>query len=215
MNIRSANHIKLIFVKGLPFLLLYCLLWSHPVTVSAEPLVGTDEESSESNYVLRAGDKIKLTIYPEDEYIKGGETEISTEGNVTIPVVGKVNILDKTLTEAQKAIAKELEAGYFVDPEVVIEVIKFKDMNVVVLGQVKRPGTYPFPPGKNRFTLLEAISLAGGFSDIANVKKIQIVRIGNQGKSQVSANADDIIKGKDQDIELRQGDVIHVPESFF
>jgi len=169
-----------------------------------------------NNYVLTVGDRVKITIYPEDEYIKGSEVEISTEGNVTIPIVGKIPVAGKTIIDAQREIARVLEDGYFVEPEVLIEVIKFSELQVVILGEVKKPGTYSFPPGSNRLTLLQAISMAGGFSDIANIKKIKIIRKLKNGRSKkINANADSIISGKDEDVELEAGDIIHVSESMF
>ncbi len=188
--------------------------------VFASNMANESSSSARSNgrndYILKAGDKISLTVFPTDEFIKGGEMEISPEGNVTIPVVGKVLIAGKSVIEAQETIVDILQEDYFIDPEAVIEVLDYEDLKVVILGQVRKPGNYSFPPGANQLTLLQCISLAGGFSDIANIKKIKIMRKNESGKAEkISANANDIIEGKKQDIILKPDDVIHVPESFF
>lgn len=180
---------------------------------SAHLLRGGGSES----YEIKAGDKIAVTIYPIDESIKGGEMEVSSEGNITIPVVGKVEIGGLNVIEAERKLAAILEADYFVDPEVVIEVLEFKDLKVVLLGQVRKPGTYSFPPAENEFTLLEAIALAGGFTEIANIKKIKIMRSveGSEKNEKMRANADKIIQGEEPDVRLQEGDIVHVPESLF
>ncbi len=173
------------------------------------------ESDEEDSYTVQKGDRIKVTIYPGDEYLKGGEMEVSSEGNITLPLVGKIPIAGKSVIDAEKAVARIVGADYLVDPEVVIEVLRYKQSSVVLLGQVRKPGTYTFPEGSTRLSLLQAIALAGGFSDIANIKKIKIVRRTADKSRVIRANADSIISGKSQDIDLESGDVIHVMESLF
>lgn len=189
-------------------LLLLVLLCGGIVPAGAE--TGPDD-----SYQLQPGDRVAIKIYPEDEFIKGSETEISTEGNITIPLVGRVPVGGKSVAEAEKILAAILDRDYLVDPEVVIEVLEYKTLNFVVLGEVKKPGTYQFPPGKTSLTLLQAISEAGGFSDIANIKKIVIRRKTSGRETVLHANADNIIRGRDPDVQLQAEDIVHVSESLF
>lgn len=186
---------------------------SHAVTEGVSPALLQDEEND--LYVLRTGDKVHIRIYPEDDYLKGGEMEVSSEGNITLPLAGKIKVVGQTVIEAERSITKLLSADYLVSPEVVIEVLEYKKQNFVVLGQVKKPGTYQFPPGTSKLTLLQAMSMAGGFSDIANSKNIRVIRKTGAHKEVLRANAEAIIKGDDPDIELQAGDVINVAESLF
>lgn len=165
------------------------------------------------SYPLQPGDKISIKIYPEDEFIKGGETEVSSEGTVTLPLIGKVPVVQKTVQEAEHAVAALLEQDYLVDPQVVIEVLKYQSGNFVVLGQVMKPGTYTFKPGAMNVTLLEAISTAGGFSEIANIKKIKIRR--KTTGEVLDVNAEEIISGRRPDLLINADDVVHVSESLF
>lgn len=167
---------------------------------------------------IQVEDRLRVKIYPEDEYIKGGEVEVSTEGTITLPLVGKITVQGRRVSEAEEEIARILQKDYLVSPVVVIEVMKRvseKDKKTAsILGQVHKPGSYEIPSDKG-MTLLELISQAGGFTEIANVKKIKIIRK-EGGKAQgIHANAESIISGKDPDIELRPDDVVHVGESFF
>lgn len=179
-----------------------------------------DEEESEV-VTLRPGDRVFIKVYPEDEYIKGGEMEISSEGNITLSLVGKVNVAGMTIADAEKKIAQMIDADYIVNAEVVIELKKDEKAaelstdNVVVLGEVRKPGTYPLPADHTKFTLLRAISLAGGFTDIANVKRVKIVRKVQGKKESMQVNVEDIFNGNAPDVELKNGDVINVPESLF
>ena len=170
------------------------------------------------SYRIQAGDKLTIKIFPEDPYIKGGDMQVSPDGNVTLPLLGKISLLGKTVNEAQEVLRQILNRDYLVDPEVTVEMMESKERSFVVLGQVKKPGTYQFPAGSTKFSLLEAISQAGGFSDIANSKKIKILRQQRDktsAKKVIQANAEAIIGGQEPDVELEEGDVINVVESLF
>ncbi len=175
----------------------------------------SDLDKAPNDYILQAGDVVLIKIYPEDEYIKGGKMEVSSEGNITLSLVGKVTVAGKSVVEAEREIAEILNRDYLVDPEVVIELEQHKKQNVVLLGQVRKPGTYEMPIGAKKMTLLQAVSLAGGFSEIANIKKIKIVRQAEGKNEVIRANADAIISGSEQDVDLEPGDVISVSESLF
>ena len=193
---------------------------AKPATPAPEPKSAdrVQKPNLEKDYILQTGDHIKITIYPEDDLIKGATMEISSEGNITLPLVGKVAVAGKPSTEAEHAIAEILDRDYIVNPEVVIEVVEKygaeKEKTVVLLGQVKNPGSHPFPKTEH-FTLLQAIAIAGGFSDIANIKKIKIIRGGAEKGEVLRANAEDIISGNKPDIDLEDGDIINVAESLF
>lgn len=194
-----------------------------PKGIGGAPAENTSDVKmvDKETYLLRGGDKLTIKIFPEDPYIKGGEVQVSPEGNVTLPLMGKVPLAGKSVSEAQLVIQQILDRDYLVNPEVTIEVMETKqkaaDRSFVFLGQVKKPGTYQFPEGAAKFSLLEAISLAGGFSDIANIKKIKILRpqSNTNVKKILHANADAIISGHDPDIEIEEGDVISVSETLF
>jgi polysaccharide export outer membrane protein len=176
------------------------------------------EAPKKASHPLAVGDRILVKIYPEDQYIKGGEMEVSSEGNIALPLIGKVSVEGKQIPEVEREIVARLLDGYFVDPLVVIErAVKEQETRAVsVLGQVKQPGQVSFPVGGEPLTLLKAISMAGGFSEIANAEKIKVVRRTAGGETQViRANAESIISGKDPDIELQPEDVVHVGEAIF
>jgi polysaccharide export outer membrane protein len=94
-----------------------------------------------------------------------------------------------------------------------IEVIEAARISII--GQVQRPGSYPFRKG---ITLMEAIGMAGGFSDIANIDGTSVIRLEEgKKKSIIRIRVSDITKrgDKSKDILLQPGDTIVVPESLF
>lgn len=170
--------------------------------------------------VLAVGERLRVKIYPEDEFIKGTETDVSSEGDVTLPLIGKVRVEGLKVVEAERKIVDILAQDYLVNPVVVIEVVEKPvaekpKVKVSILGQVQKPGTYEFPADQ-KLTLLQSISTAGGFTDIANAKNIKIIRKKEGEKAEsLRANAESIIAGQKPDVELEAGDVVHVGESFF
>ena len=170
---------------------------------------------------IEVGDKVTVKIYPEDQYIKGGEMEVSSEGTITLPLLGRITMQGLTIPQAEQKLTEMLAKDYLVNPVVVVEVadriIEKKERakkSLSILGQVQKPGSYDFPETE-KMTLLELISKAGGFTDVANAKNIKIIRKNNDKTTAIRANAESIIAGKDPDVELKPDDVIHVGESFF
>lgn len=182
---------------------------------SAFPALLYSENAGEvdSSYILQTGDRIDIKIYPEDEFLKGGEAEVSSQGYVTIPLVGKIKAANQSVLDVENQIAEILAEDYIANPQVVIEVLQYQASTFAVLGQVSRPGSYELPVGGRKMTLLEAISTAGGFNDIANIKKVKIMRKSTGDVLRV--NVENIISGNEQDIEILHDDVIHVSESLF
>lgn len=189
-----------------------------PSDEAAAPTKDEGKVASGKDRMIAVGDRVRVKIYPEDEFIKSSETEVSSEGAISLPMIGQVKVLGLKVVDAEREIVKLLAEDYLVNPVVVIEVVEAEagkgKRSVSILGQVQKPGSYDFVGGQ-KLTLLRVISMAGGFTDIANASKIKVIRK-EKGKSRViRANAEAIISGKNPDIELEPGDVIHVGESFF
>jgi polysaccharide biosynthesis/export protein len=88
------------------------------------------------------------------------------------------------------------------------------EITVYCLGEVSKPGAISFKSNE-RITVLTAIAHAGGLTDRAS-KKIMVKRAApSDGHAEITVDYNKIIAGKEPDIELRQGDVIVVKESFF
>ena len=100
---------------------------------------------------------------------------VSDSGFVEIPVVGRVDVLNKTLEEAKTAVS-EKAAKYLKDATVIIKLISFK---YSVMGEVTRPGVYQ--NYNNQLTVLEAISNAGDISPYGDRRKVLVIRPGNEG----------------------------------
>jgi polysaccharide export outer membrane protein len=89
-----------------------------------------------------------------------------------------------------------------------------KAQGFFVLGEVKSPGAYKLD---HETTILEGITLAGGFTNIASPGRTRIIRTTPKGEEVIQVDMNEIIKQgrRDKAIRLRENDVIVVPESFF
>ncbi len=101
--------------------------------------------------------------------------DVSDSGYVEIPVIGKVEVAGKTISQAKQAI-QEKSNIYLKDATVILKLISFK---YSVFGEVLRPGVYY--NYNNQLTVLEAISMAGNLTDFGNREKITVIRPTRQG----------------------------------
>jgi len=89
---------------------------------------------------------------------------------------------------------------------------EYRSKFVNILGQVKSPGTFPLVPG---FTLVQAISKAGGPSPIADSDNVRLTRTTNGERRTLRVSLRSITEGRSPDIPLQSGDVITIAERVF
>ena len=112
-------------------------------------------------------------------------------------------------------IQSKLAAGFLPDPQVSINVTEFNHRRFTVLGQVTRSGTYDFPD-ERPLDLLQAIGLAGGYTNIANPSSVTIKRSVGGRITVFKVNAKKLAQGKENaDVQVQAGDIITVAESLF
>jgi len=165
-----------------------------------------------AEYILQAGDKIRLDVFREPDL--SGPFQIDRSGIIRHPVFGEVDIGGLTVPEAESRIAGLLGSRYLVNPQVVLRVEASQASQIVILGEVKTPGVHPI-----RFdepvTLLKAIATAGGFTELANLSRVQIVRNVDGQQQQIRVQVERIVTGQEADVILQPNDVVMVPQTFF
>jgi polysaccharide export outer membrane protein len=128
-------------------------------------------------------------------------------------MIGSINLKGKTLSEAQEMIRSLYDRDYLVNPQVTVFILDYSKRSVNVLGSVNSPGVVVFPQ-ETGLTLLDAIARAGGFSRLADKKRVKLTRASTEGKTEnYTINADEIMQGAtNESWVLQKDDVISVPE---
>lgn len=162
-----------------------------------------------SSGVIGRLDNVEIRVFREDDLTTEGQ--LSSDGSIIMPLIGKVRLEGLTTQQAAALVAAKLRDGYLVRPEVSVSIGARLRRTVTILGQTQNPGVFEIPPHR-QLTLVEAIGLAGGATRIANTKKITLKR--NDGGVRI-VNLKDITNGKGKDIPLKDGDIVTIPESLF
>jgi polysaccharide export outer membrane protein len=165
-------------------------------------------------YRIQPFDRLHIEVFGEPDISR--TYAVSVAGTVKHPLLDTVPVLDKTVEEVEHAITELLERDFLVNPRVSIRVEQSSGRRVTLLGEVKKTGTLYISP-EQRFSLLNVIAAAGGFSDLAAITRVRIIRSVDGEERVIKVNVDDLLKGRSDvgDVDLMPGDVIMVPETFF
>ena len=145
----------------------------------------------ESEFRLGPDDVVEVFVYKEQEL--STTVVVRPDGKISLPLIGELSVNGKTAVELQKEIAQKL-FQYIAQPTVNVIVKEVNSAKVSVLGEVKTPGMYKI---KDRATVLDAVALAGGFTEYAKRTKVTLIRIGSNGQpQQFQINVDDQLKGR-------------------
>jgi protein involved in polysaccharide export with SLBB domain len=166
-----------------------------------------------ADYVLRPSDLLQVKVFNEDNLTR--EVSISGEYTIHLPLIGTVDVRGRTVRQLEEIIRQLYDRDFLVNPQVTLIVLRYAERSVNVIGSVNAPQAVPFPPERG-LTLLEAIARAGGFSRLADKKRVQITRTDANGASNTfTINAEHLISGKSPNSwPLQVNDVIFVPEGF-
>lgn len=127
------------------------------------------EEATIQPYRVDSGDRLRITVFDQKDL--STTYSIDQAGYIAFPLIGAVPARGRTLQELEGQIAAKLRQGYLRDPDVSIEVDRYR--SIFVMGEVGQPGQYAYVPG---MTIQNAIAVAGGFSPRANQANADVTR---------------------------------------
>lgn len=170
-------------------------------------------EVGNADYLLQPQDTLRVQVYQEEDINRQGEVSISQEFTIFLPLIGTINLKGKTARQAEGMIRDLYDKDFLVNPQVSVTVTKYAERSVNVFGAVNGAGRKLFPPERG-LTILDAISLAGGHSRLADLKKVKLTRTTGDGDPvTITINVDEIMKGGGKDpVQLQPDDVIYVGE---
>jgi len=165
-------------------------------------------------YKVETGDVLTITVYEQPDLTT--KARVGPKGDITFPLLGNVNLTGLTVSETEEKIESLLKEDYLVNPQVNVFIEEYHPKKVFVMGFVNQPGEYELFRDRPT-TILEAITMAGGFKEGAAQNGTKIIRMEDGQEVTIPVKITDITnKGyKERDIAIKAGDIVVVPESFF
>ena len=205
-------------------LVLALLLQAAPAAKPAAPATqapaagsaaGSAASDSTVDYQVGPGDILEVTVIGNDEASR--VPTVQTNGAVTLPLLGEVQVAGLTVAEIQRKVTNLLEKDYLVKPQVEVKVREFHSQFVSVVGEVNSPGRKPL---RGRTRLIDALSESGGFKTTASGEVVITradgtfeggartlkVRLSNAATPQDMVNLE---------LPLRSGDIITASPKYF
>lgn len=191
---------------------------SEPTTSpdSNLPSASTPVSGSGEAYTLGPGDRVRIDIFKVTQY--SGENQVLVDGSLNLPQVGSLMVQGLTLKQAADAISAQY-AKILRYPYVTVSLVAPSPIRVAVSGEVNRPGSYLIPTtdtGAQLPTLTKALQLAGGITQIADLRQVEVRRPQRSGRDQIiKIDLWEFLQTGNlrRDITLRNGDTIVVPSS--
>ena len=185
---------------------------------------------NKSAYIIGPGDTLDLIIFDLPEYYIEGGLKVINDGSASFPIIGSQNVSNLTLEQARKYL-KEKYKKEILNPEIQLNLKNPRPIKISVIGEVKSPGIYSIKQNNpNQFsgqtslgfsgmpTVVDAIQIAGGIKQMANLKEVKLLRKLPGYKSQYKTTSLDLFSAifegqQDQNLYLFDGDIIKLSKS--
>jgi polysaccharide biosynthesis/export protein len=177
------------------------------------PPAPKDAATTEYKYVIGPGDQLNIVVWRNPEL--SGTIPVRPDGKISSPLIEDLVAQGKNPSE----LAREMEARlkrYIQDPVVTVVIQQFNGPNteqIRVVGQAAKPQALPY---RQNMTLLDVMITVGGITDFAAGNRAVLMRA-SEGNKQYNVRLRDLLKRGDvsANVEMRPGDVIIIPESWF
>jgi polysaccharide biosynthesis/export protein len=201
---------KNLFVRVFSVLLVIALAAGCAVNLPPAP---KDAATTEYKYVIGPGDQLNIVVWRNPEL--SGVIPVRPDGKISSPLIEDMVAQGKNPSE----LAREMEARlkrYIQDPVVTVVIQQFNGPNteqIRVVGQAAKPQALPY---RQNMTLLDVMITVGGITDFAAGNRAVLMRA-SEGNKQYNVRLRDLLKRGDvsANVEMRPGDVIIIPESWF
>lgn len=151
--------------------------------------------------MIRKGDRIAVSLrgIPQPEEI---QDVVDDAGMINLPYINRIKVAGFSTSDAEDIVERAyIDGGYYSS---ITAIIVAQENEYFVIGEVKKEGRYTFSGER---TLLEAVTIAGGYSEYADPRKITIKR----GDEALKFNAKKIEANDNDDPLVQAGDIIRVP----
>ena len=163
--------------------------------------------SAQESYHLNPGDILNISVWNEDALQQ--EVMVLPDGTISFPLVGIIEAADRTPAQVRDELKEKL-SRLIPDPEINLTVSAVEGNNIFIIGKVNLPGRFAMIRPTD---VVQALSLAGGFTTYAETDSIQILRRTGNKLKVINFDYSKIADGKalETNILLQSGDTIVVP----
>jgi polysaccharide biosynthesis/export protein len=192
---------------------------ASPPGAASPPIDARSPEQAEPDYVVGAQDVLSISMLGEPDMAR--TVAVEADGTFDYPYVGRIKAAGLTLRTIQGGIERKLvQGGYFVKPQVTVEVSKYRSQNVFVLGEVRVPGQYALTGNMSVLQVLAAAgsptSSAAGYIVITRPAGVEpaLPEPETAGGSSLRVTMNELQNGQlPEGFSLRDGDSINVPRA--
>jgi polysaccharide export outer membrane protein len=158
---------------------------------------------------LGPGDLFDVRVFGENDLT--GQYRVGPEGTIDYPLVGRMKVQGLLPSQVAEQLRDKL-TQYVHQPQVSVLVREMNSKRVIVYGQVQKPGTFPY---SDAMTIVQAISLAGGFTAMAARERVVLSHSEKDQQKVDEVNVREIADGKAANRFVAPGDEVYVPERLF
>jgi len=162
----------------------------------------------QGSFRLESGDVVRVQVWNEPNHSREAVL-VRPDGRISLPLVGDIAAADLTIGQLAESVRVRLQA-FVPRPRVDVSLVTARSYQVFVMGEVRAPGSFAPPSQVN---VLQALSMAGGFTPFAKRDRITIVWQTPQGETRIPFNYDEVLQGlrPEQNLSLCRGDTVMVP----
>jgi polysaccharide export outer membrane protein len=212
-SLRRENMKRLLSIGSIGTIILLMLIMASATYPQADKEIFSKKEAQAEvavdgdQYVIGPEDILYIHVWKEEVLTR--TVPVRMDGKISLPLIQEIKAAGLTPLQLKEVVARKLRE-FIENPIVSVTVVEANSFKVYVTGLVKNPGVYRL---RSETTVTQIISVAGGFAEWANPKKILVVRKEDGREKRIKVNYKKIMSGSNtsSDLILKAGDTIIVP----
>jgi polysaccharide export outer membrane protein len=185
------------------------LTLSAPKAIEPGVPVAAPGASTLRDYRIGADDLLEVQVFGVDQLSR--TVRVNSRGQVSLPLVGTLQVGGLTGQEAEGMLAQKLAENYLQNPQVSLFIREYTSQRVTVEGAVNKPGVYPL---RGPTTLLQTLALAGGQASLSDMNEVMLFRPSPDGKRSAQVyDVERIRAGEIDDPAVMSEDLVVVKRS--
>lgn len=203
----KIEHGKINHPAVLILLLAGVFLLSGPLAAFGKEETPAVRKKPADDYHLAAGDLVQVVVWKNEEV--SGNFRVRPDGKFSMPLIGDI-LADGSTTDGVSMQVEQKLKLFIESPYVSTIVVEAASNRIYILGEVVRAGTYTID---GSLTVLQALALAGGFTEFAAKEKMVLVRGAGEMQENIPLSYNRILRtpGEESNPVLQRGDTLVVP----